>query len=177
MFLSHALYCRVPPSQGLQVTVAWGHGWRAPKRALAEASNLLGYKEYTSYSILIIIGKLMGVGRDNILHLEVEEMFHLCLHDLTIYFLILCLQFPSSRFNKWVQVWNEVEFLFDVVSLETHLPGAWQYFEQFSWADLCIHVLHDGLVSATFCLSVRPSVHPSVCLSLDNNSYLKKYFS
>ncbi len=26
-------YCRVPPSQGLQVTVAWGHGWRAPERA------------------------------------------------------------------------------------------------------------------------------------------------
>ncbi len=26
-------YCRVPPPQGLQVTVAWGHGWKAPKCA------------------------------------------------------------------------------------------------------------------------------------------------
>ncbi len=26
-------YCRVPPSRRLQVTVAWGHKWRAPKRA------------------------------------------------------------------------------------------------------------------------------------------------
>ena len=25
--------CRVPPSKGLQVTMAWGHGWRVPKRA------------------------------------------------------------------------------------------------------------------------------------------------
>ena len=27
------IYCRMLPSQGLQVTVVWGHGWRAPKRA------------------------------------------------------------------------------------------------------------------------------------------------
>ena len=27
-----SLYCHVPPPQGLQVTVARGHGWRAPKR-------------------------------------------------------------------------------------------------------------------------------------------------
>ena len=28
-----ALYCCMPPTQELQVTVAWGHRWRAPKRA------------------------------------------------------------------------------------------------------------------------------------------------
>ncbi len=41
-------------SRGLQVTVAWGHGWRAPKRAET------AHAEYTPYSILIIIGKLTG---------------------------------------------------------------------------------------------------------------------
>ncbi len=35
-------YCRVPPTQGLQVTVAWGRGWTA------EASNLNHYIDYTS---------------------------------------------------------------------------------------------------------------------------------
>ncbi len=55
-------------SQGLQVTVAWGHGWRAPKRA-ATAHWLRAIKlptnnaKYTLYTILITVEKLSGGSR------------------------------------------------------------------------------------------------------------------
>ena len=44
------IYCRVPPTIGLWDTVTWGHGWIVHgERALAEASNLMGYKLYRLY--------------------------------------------------------------------------------------------------------------------------------
>ena len=72
-FSTHfSTYCRVPPSQGLKVTVAWGHGWKAPQtrgdRTLAEDSNL---KLPTNNSKFTLVhtdyySKTVGVGRDNI---------------------------------------------------------------------------------------------------------------
>ncbi len=67
--LRNIIYCRVPPPRGSKLRWRVEGSQTRRERALAEASNLklpTNNAEYTPYSILIIIGKLTGVGRDNI---------------------------------------------------------------------------------------------------------------
>ena len=100
----NSTFCRVPPSQGLQVTVAWGHGWRTPKRAgtahwlkpptyWATLNTTVWYRRLqNTYTMLRAIklqtnntkytlvhndyySKTTGVGRNNIIHYTYDILF------------------------------------------------------------------------------------------------------
>ncbi len=69
IFLTEYIYCRVAPSQGLQVTVAWGHWWKDPKHAgtahwLKPPTDCDTKNTPNRILVLIITANLMGVGRD-----------------------------------------------------------------------------------------------------------------